>query len=64
MQFIKLIFLAAALELMCCFGVIEKKPAVKKAASVTIEKVEPIIEGEQMKERSSYSGTPIQIIFK
>ena len=61
MHFVKLILFAAALELMCCFGVIEKKEAEKKPAIIAIKKADKKIEGEQNKVNSSYSGTPIQI---
>jgi|GEM_PF-3320638 len=61
MHFIKILLLAIAIELMCCFGVMEKEKPVSKTSAISIEKTdqEKIIDQKKIKEVSA--STPIQI---
>lgn len=64
MHFIKILLLAIAVELLCCFGVIEKEKSSKTTAPVSIEKTNQDTIIDEKNTKAVSAGTPIQIIVK
>ena len=62
MQFIKILLLAIAVELLCCFGVIQKENSSTATSPVYIEKTHQDMIIDQKSTKVVSGGTPIQII--
>jgi hypothetical protein len=64
MHFIKILLLAIAVELLCCFGVIEKEKSSSVTPPISIEKTGPDTIIDQKSTKAVSAGTPIQIIIR
>lgn len=61
MHFIKILLLAIAVELLCCFGVIKKEKSPRATPAVSIEKADQDTIIDKKKSKVVPTGKPIQI---
>lgn len=61
MHFIKILLLAIAVELLCCFGVIEKEKSPPATPAISIEKADQDTIIDKKKSKVVPTGKPIQI---
>lgn len=64
MHFIKILLIAITVELLCCFGVIEKEKSSSAIPPISIEKTDHDTIIDQKSAKVVSAGTPIRIIVR
>lgn len=61
MQFVKYLLIAMSIELLCCFGLIEKEKPVAQPTPVVIEHTAVELSAEELRHSETAKPMPIHI---